>query len=185
MTRDMTPEELEAYYPVAEANAHANMGRALQESGPAMKEISKRVLGLAAAPVAMPQKLQQMRFAAGQWNDLIVKHSACKNGCSHCCHIGVMVTSAEAKLMGSKIGVPCTFLGDKGCEVYENRPYMCRTQLNVDNDERLCRIVKGQTINVPYADATVLKAAMTIAAMKDRGVADIREWFPHGLNRGD
>src|SRR3989344_346424 len=103
MTRAMAPEELEAYYPVAEANAHANMGRALQESGPAMKEISKRVLGLAAAPVAMPQKLQQIRVAAAQWNDLILKHSACKNDCSHCCDISVMVTSAETKLIGSKI----------------------------------------------------------------------------------
>ena len=81
------------------------------------------------------------------------------------------------------LGVPCTFLGENGCQVYDARPLMCRTLVNMDSDERLCRIDKNATINVPYANATSIKGAMVFIAQKDAGIADVREWFPEGLRR--
>lgn len=74
---------------------------------------------------------------------LAVRHRErlkCARGCSHCCQDGLTVFAVEAERIQRncgqllKEGSPhppgrCAFLGpDQECRIYENRPYVCRTQ---------------------------------------------------------
>jgi hypothetical protein len=98
---------------------------------------------------------------------------ACRSGCSHCCHLQVLVTQDEADVIGKRIGReavqltgpsrgrrdveafdwgyhnPCTFLIDDKCSIYENRPLPCRTQLNVDVDALMCELTPPEAKRVP------------------------------------
>lgn len=75
-------------------------------------------------------------------------------------------------------GVPCTFLVNSQCSIYEHRPLVCRHLFNVDDDELLCKLVSGQPIEVPYLNMQGEQAAY-VAAMGDSArFADIRDWFP-------
>ncbi len=203
----MNPQELEHYFPTAEANAQANLERIIAKSGAKIKRLNNEAVDVGIAVMPMPQKLQRLRFIAGQWSQHYTPHTACAKACSHCCNVAVDVTAAEAQLIAKKVGVkaatpekvrhvteenpdqerwlgvPCTFLGESGCRIYDERPIMCRTQVNMDSDERLCRIVKEAHIQVPYADAMEIKGALAFVAQRDAGIADIREWFPRGLER--
>lgn len=70
----------------------------------------------------------------------------------------------------------CPFLADKRCTIYEHRPMACRTQVNLDVDDFLCRLRPGQDVRVPYADASKLKGLYVIAQPKARW-ADLRAFF--------
>jgi hypothetical protein len=74
---------------------------------------------------------------------LSVLHAArlqCREGCSSCCVDDLTVFDAEAERIRQSntellaAGVPhavggCAFLDDRGsCRIYEERPYVCRTQ---------------------------------------------------------
>lgn len=121
--------------------------------------------------------------------------AACKPGCSHCCKIPVKISQAEARQIGKAIGrtplppaahapaptpddwLPCTFLEMDLCSIHTHRPAVCRSHLNLDEDDLLCRPVPGTPIPVPYLDTTHL----VIAAVELAGKApwaDIRQWFP-------
>lgn len=128
--------------------------------------------------------------------------SACKTGCSHCCHIAVAVTEPEAQLIakhsGRKLATPvdngglrhqahaekyyghaCPFLDKQRCSIYEHRPIACRTHLSADRDALLCELLDPEQSApslVPYVDLSFLKFRTITGA--DIRIADIREWFP-------
>lgn len=135
---------------------------------------------------------------------------ACRRGCSACCHQGVLMSQAEASYIGKKIGltpevepvnaqcfpteiaamidvdlrrysgVPCTFLREGECTIWNERPIMCRLLANFDRDSLLCEIVPGEDISVPYLDTRPEKGAYVMAVAAGMLVADIRAWFPAG-----
>lgn len=72
---------------------------------------------------------------------------------------------------------PCPFLKDGRCSVYEARPLACRTLLNLDDDDLLCRLVPGMEIPVPYANAGQFKV-LHLLAQPNAELADIRDFFP-------
>ncbi len=74
-------------------------------------------------------------------------------------------------------GMPCPFLRDGACTVYEHRPLICRTHFNLDDDDLLCRVIPGKPGMVPYADANAILAASLTILIDDR-IADIRDYFP-------
>lgn len=130
---------------------------------------------------------------------------ACKRGCSHCCHIQVLMTQDEADVIGKRIKRkavqykgpsrgradvetfdygyhnPCTFLVDGECSIYANRPLACRTQYSLDIDALLCELAPGESPPVPYLNPH----PFMMAFLQMLGVphvvpvlADIREFFP-------
>ena len=146
---------------------------------------------------------------------------ACGAGCSHCCHISVLVAEPEAKEIGKALGrkpsdvlpgrsftgadvasrddghkeratairdavgaevfgVPCTFLVDAKCSIYEHRPLACRHLFNVDVDSLLCQLVPGVAIEVPYLGMQGEQVAYVSAMGANARLADIRDWFPAG-----
>lgn len=141
--------------------------------------------------------------AASAWAAPVATHAACREGCSHCCHIPVAITSSEAALLAEASGrsmvippsarrlvdlnavdeppeaheTPCPFLKDHRCSVYEARPSICRVHMNLDKDDLLCRLVPGRMTQVPYADKRVVYG-MCLIHMADEVIADVREFFP-------
>ena len=50
------------------------------------------------------QRLFWLRQEADGVNAAALPESACRNGCSHCCHIGVTMSETEAKLIAKEVG---------------------------------------------------------------------------------
>lgn len=75
------------------------------------------------------------------------------------------------------VGVPCPFLMQGECSIYEHRPFGCRTHLSLDDDDLLCRRIEGVEVTVPYADARMVYAVF-FGAQPNEALADIREFFP-------
>lgn len=157
-----------------------------------------------------------VRKAADLWMEGVAPISACKPGCSQCCHIPVTLNRFEAEVIAAQIGVklaspklpklliptveglqadkakftdyikgfnavPCTFLKNNECSIYENRPVICRGHMSLDSDALLCKLTPDGVDGVPYADSTKLTDALMSAgarSIKDIECADIRDWFP-------
>lgn len=84
---------------------------------------------------------------------------------------------AQAESIKDFAPSPCPFLTDGHCSVYEARPLACRTLLNLDDDDLLCRLVPGVEVPVPYAGAGEFKA-LYLLAQPNAELADIRDFFP-------
>jgi Fe-S-cluster containining protein len=91
-------------------------------------------------------------------------------------------------------GQPCSFLQDSRCTIYQHRPMVCRLIFNMDADALLCQMVPGARSQAPYADHGIYKELyirahlgkiktdeQMQAALKSLRMADLREFFPHGL----
>lgn len=65
--------------------------------------------------------------------------------------------------------------------MYDNRPLVCRTHINLDDDDLLCRVIPGKPAMVPYANNTAIQAACVSVLPGDDVFADIRDFFPSSL----
>lgn len=182
-------------------------GRLATSSEHAMRQVEKvdirrqqtirNLLGAGINSGTASKKVMWMRRAADQLSSAFLPYSACRPGCSHCCHIPVKISENEAREMGKAIGrkpvpvelhselsfsgyeSPCPFLTDDRCSVYEARPAVCRAHLNMDQDELLCRLdPNGVQIPVPYMDTRLFTIyAFETGGNPDRW-GDLRQWFP-------
>ena len=178
----------------------------------------KRLLQQALQASTATKRVMWLRKAADQGVEAAVKLSACQKGCSHCCHISVVVSKSEAIVIAKEIGarlnpragaivasdedkpmeetleqlkshhhgVACPFLEGSSCRIYAHRPLACRLQVNLDDDDLLCRLVDGGEMpRVPYLNMR----AHTVYALGTWGphqqYDDIRVWFAPGTTIHD
>jgi Fe-S-cluster containining protein len=95
-------------------------------------------------------------------NRALQPHTACRNGCSHCCSLVTLVYRFEAEVLAEVSGrkmveVPerprdqvieaanslttrkvCPFLVEGRCSVYEHRPLICRVHHSLNEDPADC-----------------------------------------------
>lgn len=135
------------------------------------------------------------------FNDVFAPKLECKKGCSHCCHVPVLVTAVEAFYIQEKTGIeanivkrkkekcrvpdgsPCPFLKNDACSIYEYRPIACRTFGSFDGAEACAKGGEHFMININSSDA--FKECATQLAMqsdelmkkKHARYSDIRDWF--------
>lgn len=168
------------------------------------------LLSAAKAVSNKTQKVFWLRRASDLFGGAMQPFSACKAGCSHCCNIPITLSEVEANAIGKAIGVrpanlalnagfmnslkqdeqsgirvgydnPCVFLKDGACQIYSERPIVCRTHFNMDADDLLCRLEgDGNSIPVPMANCTSISLVQLTSFEKSKW-ADVRQWFPRGL----
>ena len=164
---------------------------------------------LLVAATRAPTKAKQilwLRKAAEALSAQVMASAACRHGCSHCCHIAVTMTKAEATVIAREIdrplneragqvlsasaplptpsdfsarwqGVPCTFLHEGRCTIYAQRPLACRLQFNMDDDAFLCELHGDEVVEVPHLNTLPHQLVAASALGLDQPLADIREWF--------
>lgn len=122
----------------------------------------------AARSGSVAKRLMWLLRAADHLNHSALPRAACRKGCSHCCHIAVMISRAEVQVIAKEtgatlntsagsininaedehgglqarshevVGRPCTFLSEGGCSIYTSRPLQCRLLLNLGDDAMHC-----------------------------------------------
>lgn len=193
------PGDVARHLPVAEASASSVLGSVKAAKAKDIDALLVQLHESLSARTPAKNRLTRIRHIAGEYSSIFSSKSACAGGCSHCCHIDVSVPRSEAVLISrltgrpmsepaltlpvdefaatSHVGEPCPFLDDGKCSIYVHRPLMCRTLVNLDLSPKLCELVPGVEIPVPYLNTTNLKTAFIIISKRD-DFADIREWFP-------
>jgi Fe-S-cluster containining protein len=194
------PEHVVAHLPAADKAAQRNVKQVESRFGKELQEVLQQVAQLSRPQTPKATRTMRLRFLAGQWSGLVSQESACRRGCSHCCHVNVAVPRSEAELIAkatrtslandvvsyhagsppdlmSHFGEACTFLLEGKCSIYAHRPVTCRALVNMDDVELLCELVPGANVPVPYANAVRLQGTLFLHA-QDEDWADIREWFP-------
>lgn len=187
------------HWPIAEAQARAKESQ-MQAAFDRIKPRLDSLLRLAQQP-HMPRKarLRHLMRAASLIADAAADLSACRRGCSHCCHQPVAVAPLEAQIIGEGIGItparprlhtrfagyargydhPCRFLSSDGsCSIHEHRPFGCRVLVNMADDAHQCEFHDGEPADVPYLDMRQLQVLYGMLTMPDGGLAELGEFFP-------
>ena len=63
-----------------------------------------RLLDQAAQASSVAKRVMWLRKAADTLHGSVASLAACRKGCSHCCHISVMLSRAEAKVIANETG---------------------------------------------------------------------------------
>lgn len=176
--------------------AHENASRAAASAPPEVRPNVHRLLATSVRAPTAAKRVMWLHRAADTLASAYSGVSACRAGCNHCCFIPVKVSATEARVLGRAVGrlpapvethrpvhpegyeSPCPFLQDGSCTAYEHRPAVCRTHINLDVDDLLCRLVPGQAVPVPYLDTRLFALASIQIEPEEGSWADLRQWFP-------
>ena len=141
-------------------------------------------------------KIYSLLSAIGQ---AVAPHVACSKGCSDCCKMNVSISIIEAErlsfISGRNLaavsrpvrhrsdefsGIPCPFLQDNACTVYEHRPFACRAHYSFDDTAYWCHPDRSNAAEFSLLESGGAKQAYQEIVLKSRlgGFADIRDFFP-------
>jgi len=144
-------------------------------------------------------KLRKLYHLLNDLGAIAAPYIACGKGCSACCHMNVMVSQLEvaliekevgarpAHLQGSKVhdletfnGVPCPFLNDGACSIYEIRPFACRKHMSFDASAYWCAPDRSHKVKMPLVEYSSAESAyLGLTRTWGNGCfADIRDFFP-------
>lgn len=160
----------------AERNAHA-----AQDANPwlAVPKIHDRVYKVMQSDATRTVKRRKLFQIIDAAHHALAPYTACRQGCSHCCNIAVLITQDEARTIAEYTGrtamslppmtldiaeamqqdkagvtqyrgVPCPFLADDQCSVYVVRPAPCRQHHSLDDTPEQCSLsIDSEVSSVP------------------------------------
>lgn len=161
------------------------------------RNFNREAIDIARGKGGAGYKLYRLHRLTDDLTRVATPHSACRNGCSHCCNMAVSVTQTEAREISKFIGVkyqnvgtpmpipeaqelymgkPCTFLKEGKCSIYQMRPLACRVYFNMSDTPEICDVVTNPRHDIPCLNAQGVQIAQALALGTD--FADIREYFP-------
>ena len=182
-----------------------NFGLAKQRADEFVKSVPEEMF---AKEAALPEKLRNLNASkavklrkvyqlADQFSTLMAPYIACTNGCSHCCHHDVEISSLEATSISNFSGraarpiqksivrtdrpyrgSPCPFLVKDLCSVYEVRPLVCRNHASYDVTNTACLPAYIDEDRPILRFGGLLNAWVEVSSGKgDAVLADIRDFF--------
>jgi Fe-S-cluster containining protein len=182
-----------------------NFAIAKQRADEFVKSVPKEIF---AQEAALPEKLRNLNASksvklrkvyqlADEFSRLMAPYIACTNGCSHCCHHGVEISSLEATSISNFSGraarpiqktimrkddpyrgSPCPFLVQDSCSVYEVRPLVCRNHVSYDATNTACLPTHIDEDRPMLRFGGLLNAWIEVSSKQDNFVvADIRDFF--------
>jgi len=185
MSHDKTPDDFDIRPTEAQKKILQNMFRSLHE--------------MQLSDFATVKRIYKISDAFNRMT--ISKHSICQRGCAHCCKVGVILTTLEAKYIALNIGELvnteeeetqdytgqyCPFLDqDKAeCSIYEYRPIVCRSFAAFDHVD-ICAddsypqhlITCVDPVRLPGQVQTKL-AVILMQISQSYPIKDIRQFFP-------
>jgi uncharacterized protein len=203
MAPDGLPQSLKDRLPSAMEQARAHAATAAASQAKKFEQMKSRFKALQSSQRNTEHRLEELRELGDQYTRALAPVSACHAECSHCCHIPVTISAAEARMIGKAIGIrpvelepgtikepgpsgydqPCPFLKNNRCGIYAHRPMPCRWLFNLDADALLCELVEGMAVPVPYANLQHFHLLYTQISFGE-ALADLRDFFPpERLNR--
>lgn len=153
---------------------------------------------LASENASPRNKLQKIYSLMADLVKVAEPYVACRNGCSGCCKMNVMISQFEANLIEKErgikpaqvtssllhlqdkfIGIPCPFLKNDSCSIYDARPFACRKHLCFDTTSYWCEPARTLDVEFPMLEFSGAEDAfLDVARLKTGGVfADIRDFF--------
>jgi Fe-S-cluster containining protein len=136
--KNMSEEQLE----VAQENARNNYQLIVSRIPPRLAQREENLFEkfLKHRGSALTQ-LQALYEFMDEVNGFVSQFTPCKKGCSSCCYYSVSISGLEILYIETKTkvkrlkrplpksnfhGLPCPFLQNGGCSIYEHRPFFCR-----------------------------------------------------------
>ena len=194
--------ELPLTQELAEQQAKQNLLRL--NAGPELEDLRAEFLEALRLPIAPKGRMKRALKIADKMASVVVPHSACRTGCSYCCHTSVAVSQLEAQIIGEAIGAPprytpsrqsreeiahyhrqpCPFLVNSKCSIYAVRPMACRLMFNLSDSPYYCNTdIEPEDSHVTQLNLQNLEFAFT-GTFLTAGFADIRDYFPEGKRAG-
>lgn len=153
---------------------------------------------LSAGGLSKPRKYFRLLEIADRAAELVGPETPCRRGCSACCHMAVGMGSIEAQRIALKTGrqpqvpppyvdtrvnvsrytgVPCPFLKENICTIYDVRPLACRIHHSLMDDAEPCNTKTNPGAKVASLNHQHFDVAAALL-MADEPFGDIREFFP-------
>lgn len=144
-------------------------------------------------------KLGKIYALMSDLSQVVKPYVACSKGCSGCCHMNISISIIEAERLsvlsrksmvkvkrpvrhpeGKFSGIPCPFLVESACSVYEARPFACRAHYSFDTDAFWCHPDRANAGEMSLLRMEGAREAydFIVANSSLRGFADIRDFFP-------
>ena len=170
---------------------------------PIMDEVLARCEAIANSGRPVAKKYDKLLSIAVVVMDKIIPHTPCEQQCSHCCHMAVTILDEEARRIAQFLGrryvkqaqckdllsvakkgddmvqkylrVPCPFLKDGKCSVYEVRPFACRLHHTVSLTNDCCDLKVLQV--TPVVNLGFLEKTHAFILF-NKAFGDIRDYFP-------
>lgn len=176
----------------------------LQVIAPRFNKDCKAMAAILSEASSVKVKYHKLEKIVDENMELLLPFTPCRGGCSHCCNQNVVITTYEAdrialatgiprkhppppsvkefEAMGEKYrGVPCTFLKDGKCSIYEVRPFPCRTHHTINDSSEECALIKDDGALIAKVNLVhIVGEQRRFVKMAKLSVADIREFFDKG-----